>query len=252
MENEEELKISEERECGYYAGRISRESYIVSSPSISIPEQEKLLNDGFRRYANLYYIHTCRACTECTSYRIPLRDVKFSKSQRKILKLNSNLTVRMITPHSTTEKEELYLRYQYSQHFQKKLPEIFRKTEEFIPEEILDNMYSQMYSNPSSSAELETTDENGRLLSFAIFDIARESVSAVYSVYDPQEEKRSLGVLNILNGIEWSIQNGYKYFHLGLYLHGHPKMNYKNKFGPAEIRERNSGLWKPFVSTESM
>jgi len=241
-----QLNTSEERECGYYSNRKSRESYLVSNSSVSSDEQETLLNSGFRRYANLYYVHNCRNCSECTSYRLPLDGFRFSKSQKKILKRNFLKLFQVTTPNCTIEKEELYLRYQYSQHFQKKLPGKFRSTEEFNPDEILDNMYYQMYSNPSSSVELEVKNKEGKVSAFAIFDVAKESLSAVYSVYDPKDARDSPGILNILKGIEWALQNKFKYFHLGLYLEGHPKMNYKKKFGPAEILDKKSGHWKDF------
>jgi arginyl-tRNA--protein-N-Asp/Glu arginylyltransferase len=102
-------------------------------------------------------------------------------------------------------------------------------------------MIRQMYMNPQSSLEL-TVSENGRVLAFATFDATDDSLSAVYSVFEPEMPERSLGTLNVLLAIQKVKDLGLQYLNLGLYLEKHPKMSYKANFGPAEVYEGFS--WK--------
>ncbi|PKA02422.1 arginyltransferase, partial [Leptospira ellisii] len=64
-------------------------------------------------------------------------------------------------------------------------------------------------------------------------------------VYDPEETKRGLGSFAILRSILYAKESGMKYFHLGYFLPGHPDMDYKRNWTPAEIKEPNSEVWIP-------
>ena len=57
----------------------------------------------------------------------------------------------------------------------------------------------------------------------------------VYSFFDPEEAKRSLGNLMILDHIERCQQLDLAYLYLGYWVEGSPKMDYKARFKPCEI-----------------
>jgi arginine-tRNA-protein transferase len=154
------------------------------------------------------------------------------------------LTVTFARPHVTDEKKTLYLNYQYVQHFLK--PVNRRKERFFDKEQTLYTMYEQMYRNVHNSIEMELYLKD-KLMGFAILDIAAQSVSAVYSVYNPNEKRRSLGTAIILKSIEWAQNNQFKYYYLGYYIPGHKKMDYKARFKPAQIRNPKSGSWCDFL-----
>lgn len=143
----------------------------------------------------------------------------------------------------TQQKEAMYLEYQYIQHFLK--PVGYRKDRVFDKEQMLMTMYEQMYNNVHNSLEMEL-HLGDKLMGFAIFDIAVQSVSAVYSVYDTSEKRRSLGKTIILKSIEWAQKNKFKYYYLGYYIPGHRKMDYKAQFKPAEIRRPDTEKWYEF------
>jgi leucyl-tRNA---protein transferase len=100
-----------------------------------------------------------------------------------------------------------------------------------------------MYMNPSSSLEL-TVREGGQVLTFATFDVTEDSLSAVYSVFEPDVPHRSLGTLNVLLALKHVQQLRLKYLNLGLFLQDHPKMSYKANYGPAEVYRDFS--WRNF------
>ncbi|EMO25385.1 arginyltransferase, C-terminal domain protein [Leptospira interrogans serovar Bataviae str. HAI135] len=86
---------------------------------------------------------------------------------------------------------------------------------------------------------------DGKILCFMILDSASDSLSAVYSVYDPDYPDRSLGSFAILSSILYAKELGMKYFHLGYFLPGHPNMDYKKYWTPSQIREPipNENRW---------
>jgi arginine-tRNA-protein transferase len=80
-----------------------------------------------------------------------------------------------------------------------------------------------------------------RLLGVAVTDIALAGVSAVYTFFDPDESARSLGTFGILQQVALAKRRGIPYVYLGFWIAGHPKMDYKRRFHPLEIRKH--GRW---------
>jgi len=242
------LYNSEEHECNYFPNRKAMVKAFVLDSDFNGEEHDYIFSKGFRRSKDLYYIPVCNGCQECISYRLEVQKFVLSKSQRRVLKKNSDLTFVFNKPKSSKLKEEIYLRYQYHQHH---LKPISSESEEFNEVKQLQIMKAQMYSNPSSSLEMNIYLEE-KLLGFAIIDVGHESISAVYSVYDIDYKKRGLGNFFILQSILLAKQLDYKYYYLGLYIPNHFKMEYKNKFQPAEILDPHTKKWKAFNKNENL
>jgi arginine-tRNA-protein transferase len=226
-----------EWQCGYYPGRTQR-NHDFSDPQhkFTLQQLTRILNKGYRRYATEYYRPYCRNCRECTPYRVIVNAFKPNRSMRRVLKKNSAAEVHWAPPQPTREKFELYVRYQLARHNSADAAQSRTRRQ------LATTMIRQMYTNPPTTLEL-TIVENGRVIGFAIFDRTLDSLSAVYSVFDPDLADRSLGTLNILLAIEKAKSERLPYLNLGLWLKHHPKMAYKRNFQPAEIY-RNFG-WRP-------
>ena len=65
----------------------------------------------------------------------------------------------------------------------------------------------------------------------------------IQAFFDPDHARRSLGTLAILAGLDWAREREIQYYYLGFYIPGHPKMDYKRHFMPAEIRDPVAGRW---------
>lgn len=152
-----------------------------------------------------------------------------NRSFRRVLTRNSGIEVSWAVPKASQEKFELYVRYQLARH-----KDFGDESVLVIRQNLAVAMIRQMYMNPTSSLEL-TVRENGQVLTFATFDVTEDSLSAVYSVFEPDVSHRSLGTLNILLALQHVQQLGLKFLNLGLFLQDHPKMSYKANYGPAEI-----------------
>jgi arginine-tRNA-protein transferase len=69
-------------------------------------------------------------------------------------------------------------------------------------------------------------------------------LSAVYTYFDPQFEKLSLGTYAILKQMQLAENTGRKYVYLGLYVAENQHLNYKARFTPQE--RLIDGRWVTF------
>ena len=97
-------------------------------------------------------------------------------------------------------------------------------------------MSIQTSSNTESAGRTVriTGKGEGDLIAVVLFDKLGDSLSMVYSYFDPDEDSRSLGTYLILDHIERARQEGLAYCHLGYWVKGSTKMEYKSRFQPQE------------------
>ena len=78
----------------------------------------------------------------------------------------------------------------------------------------------------------------------SIVDYLNDGISAVYTFYDRNYLKLSLGTYSILWLIEKCKRGNLPYLYLGYWIKENDKMNYKTKFKPFELFEDKQ--WKIF------
>ena len=80
------------------------------------------------------------------------------------------------------------------------------------------------------------------MLAIAVCDRFLNGTSAVYTFFDPEEQKRSLGVYAVLNQIARAQLEGLDYLYLGYWIRDCQKMNYKTQYRPLE--QLVNGQWQ--------
>ncbi|MCJ8328531.1 MAG: arginyltransferase [Lentisphaeria bacterium] len=235
----DKLPYGIETSCSYFSERQSRMQYFLGDEDIPPSLIEAALEKGFRRCGESWYRTKCKGCNHCLCYRLSTTTFKPSKSQRRVLRKNTDLRYEVKEALISDEKKALYLRYQHSQHFLKPFES---ETGEFNEEDALLTMTLQMYDNPRTTRELEVYLED-KLLGFGTIDVAETSISLVYFVFDPDFQKRSLGIYNILKSVEWAQEQGFQSVYLGYYIPEHPKMDYKVNFQPSEMFNSDNQKW---------
>lgn len=217
--------------CGYYAERTAQN--LVLDPAA--PHLDQLygpaLERGFRRAGGHLYFPSCPQCHACTPCRVDVEHFQPDRSQRRCLKRNADLQVSESVPGYNRERHVLYQRYLQNRHAGGGMDDA----------EASD--FRRFLTAPWSPTLFLEVRGDERLLAVAVTDVCQSSLSAVYTFYDPAETARSLGTFAILQQIELARRRNLQWLYLGFWIDGHPKMDYKRRFQPLQIRTPDG--WQP-------
>jgi arginine-tRNA-protein transferase len=95
---------------------------------------------------------------------------------------------------------------------------------------------------PITSSVVDLRDRTDRLLGACLTDRLADGLSAVYSFYEPAEERRSLGTFTVLWLVGRARALGLPYVYLGYWVPESRKMAYKARFRPSEVL--TGGVWR--------
>ncbi|RXR05273.1 arginyltransferase [Pseudoxanthomonas composti] len=211
-----------EHPCGYWPNRTARD-LVLDPRDPRLPTfYPTALEWGFRKSGNLVYRPHCQGCRACVPVRIDVNDFHPDRSQRRALKANARVETRVVQNERTAEHLALYQRYLASRHAGGGMDT--HGAAEF--EQFLVGSWSQ-----GRFLELR---EDGRLIAVAVTDLVPDALSAVYTFFEPELERRSLGTLAILRQIEWARRDHRRHLYLGYWIQGHRKMDYKRRYRPLE------------------
>lgn len=215
--------------CGYYADRVSSNHVLdPQSPQLAAVYGQALAH-GFRRAGDVVYRPSCGACNACIPYRLPIADFAPDRSQRRVLARNADVSSRWRRAGESEEHFALYRRYVGTRHAAGGMDQ---PTHEDYQRFLLSHWADTWF------LELRLADD---LIGAAVTDLVADAASAVYTYFAPELESRSLGTLAILKQIDYCRAQGLQHLYLGFWIDQHPKMHYKRRFGPGEVRV--DGLW---------
>jgi arginyl-tRNA--protein-N-Asp/Glu arginylyltransferase len=222
----------EEERCGYLRGRLARHESHVGT-RLTSAEYRSLLDRNYRRAGALVYRPACAGCDACRQLRVLVQEFAPGESQRRCLRRNADVTVRAGAPRLDSEKETLYARYVAARHAGGPQSGSAEELSRFL------------YLSCVPTMELEYRDAEGRLLAASIVDVGNDYASSVYCYFDPDANKRSLGIFTALVEIGWTKQRGGRFYYLGYHVSGCAAMEYKASFLPHE--RRVAGAWVRFT-----
>src|ERR1035437_3281804 len=84
-----ELKISPEEACVYLPGRVSRIRAFMAE-ELSAEDYQACMDAGFRRSGHVVYQPVCEGCRKCVPLRVEVAKLAMSKSQRRVMRKNSD------------------------------------------------------------------------------------------------------------------------------------------------------------------
>jgi len=198
---------------------------------------DALTQIGFRRSQNIAYRPACERCDACVSARIPASDYVFSRSERRVVDRNSDLSRHLVEAEATIEQFELLRRYLLARHAEGGMADMTWPDFVAMVEDTAARTHLIEY-------RLASSDRGpGDLVGCVLIDVLADGLSMVYSFYEPDMAKRSLGSFIILDHVIQANMAGLPYVYLGYWVPGSPKMAYKARFKPIEVLQ--PGGWAP-------
>lgn len=209
--------------CSYLPNEQATTLFLDPSQPMNGQIYAELSELGFRRSGDHLYRPHCQLCKACVPARIPVARFRPSRKQNRVLKRNFDIKVSRCDPGFTEERYQLYARYISERHAD---GDMFPPSRGQFSTFLVSNLpYAFFY-------EMRVED---RLIGIAVTDVLLNGMSAVYTFYDPSEEKRSLGVFGILWQIAESRRLGLDAVYLGYWIKGCRKMSYKTEYRPIEL-----------------
>ena len=217
-------------DCSYLPDREATTMFVDPRAHIDKKLYSQLTALGFRRSGSHYYRPHCENCNACIPVRLRVDQFRPDRSQRRVLKKNTDLSCRMVRASYTERYYELYAQYIEERHAD---GDMYPPSREQFASFLVDGATDSWF--------LEILDQ-GRLVGLAAIDQLDEGLSAIYTVFDPAYEHRSLGTFAVLWQIEEARRLDLPYLYLGYWIAECSKMNYKTRFRPIEALR--DGHWQ--------
>ncbi|HEX4946420.1 MAG TPA: arginine-tRNA-protein transferase [Blastocatellia bacterium] len=200
------------------------------------PEQmDYLWAHGWRHFGVFFFRYATLAKSDGHYHVMPLRlklaDFSLSTSQKRVIKKNEDLRVEIRAAAIDATKEALFHRHK-------------TRFEENVPNSIYDFFTPHPALIPCVTKEICLFQED-RLLAASFLDIGAAATSSVYSIYEPTETKRSLGIYLILLSIVYSLELGMQHYYPGYAYHEPSHYDYKKRFSGLEQFDWQE--WKPLL-----
>jgi len=223
--------------CPYLDDRVERRMVTELLGPEASGLNDRLSLAGFRRSHTIAYTPVCDGCSACVSVRVPVNDFTPNRTQRRILHRNADLMVEERAPIATREQYQLFKLYINARHGDGDMALMGQSDYRALVEE-----------TPVQSNLIEFRTPDGRLIAACLTDKLRDGLSAVYSYFDPQDSRRSLGTFIVLWLIERTRKMRLDHVYLGYWVQGSKKMDYKRNFRPLEAYTPNG--WKRLNPTQ--
>lgn len=229
------VHLSMRNACPYIAGRTEQRVAVDISQNPALHDQ--MARAGFRRVENWVYKPACPGCNACIPWRVDTVGFKMGRNLARIWRSHEDLTrhIAPITP--TIAHFNLFKRYISARHGDGQMATMNR--DEFV---------SMIENSPIESVLLNYMNADGRLIAAMLTDVQSDGLSAVYSFYDPDETKRSLGTYMIMDMIDFAKELGLPWLYLGYYVEDSSKMYYKSRFQPASVFI--DGQWQTYKAPQ--
>jgi len=223
--------------CPYLPGREERKVFAHLPLTDGASVNDALTQIGFRRSQNIAYRPACEMCDACVSARIPTTQYPYSRSERRVLDRNDDLSRHLVEAEATMEQFELLRRYLLARHAEGGMADMTWPDYVAMVEDTTARTHLVEFRSPSDDRG------PGDLVACVLVDVLADGLSLVYSFYDPALSKRSLGSFIILDHVEQAQLAALPYVYLGYWVAGSQKMAYKARFNPVEVLR--PGGWVP-------
>ncbi len=196
-----------------------------SAAAVPAERLDWLLAGGWRHFGTYFFRYSLALYHDEIRRVMPLRirlaNFQPSKSQRRILRKNEDLTVEIRPTAITPESEALFHRHK-------------ERFEHGVPASIYDFLSSEPASVPNEGREIAVY-LNDKLIAVSYFDVGEKMTSGIYAIFDPDEARRGLGIFTMLKEIEFASDSGCEFYYQGYAYEGESFYDYKKRFSGIEV-----------------
>ncbi len=219
--------------CPYVEGRLERKvfTHLVGDGA---PKLNDILSEsGFRRSQNIAYRPACEQCRACVSVRVLVDQFQPTRSMNRIAKRNSDLISTSMEAIPSSEQFALFRQYIDARHFDGGMATMSVLDYSMMVQD--SHIYTRVIEYRKRGPDTMITGKGeGASVAYALTDTLHNGFSMVYSFFDPEEDRRSLGSYIILDHIRRARKAGLPYVYLGYWVEQSTKMAYKARFLPQE------------------
>lgn len=220
------LFTTQSHACSYLPHEQAQTLFIDPEFQVDRAYNTRLSEIGFRRSGSHIYRPNCKNCQQCISCRVLVQSFEPAPRYRRVLRRNADLVV---SPVSDISGDEYYLLYKHYITVRHADGDMYPATRE---------QYASFLLHRCDGTQYFAIRRRSQLLGLMVCDRLDNGMSAVYTFYDPLEERRSLGTFAILWQIMEAKRLGLAYLYLGYWIRDSRKMSYKTDYRPLEMLVR--------------
>jgi len=224
--------LSSTHTCGYLDDHVAQSIFIDPSVPLSSLIYSELIKKGFRRSGDDVYRPYCLNCNQCIPVRLMVNQFHPNRSQKRCWQKNIN-TVATVKPAVFEQDHfQMYLRYQLARHNGGDMADASK------------NDYIRFLGSSWCDIKFIQFTVNDELAAVTVVDEIENSLSAVYTFFEPKFAAYSLGTYAVLWLIQQAITDHRDYLYLGFWIKSSRKMAYKSNYQPLQLF--NGNQWVDF------
>ncbi|OUD11997.1 arginyltransferase [Thioflexithrix psekupsensis] len=208
--------------CSYFPEREATTIFVDPDFPRDKTLYTTLSRHGFRRSGEHLYRPHCQTCELCIPVRVPVRRFSPNRTQKRVWRANQDLNITAHTGELKQEHFDLYCHYLDARHKGGGMdnPSV-ASCRQFLMSDWANTVFYEFRLHE-------------QLLAVGVVDVLNDGLSAVYTFFDPQHSKRSLGVYVVLWEIAHATSSHLDWLYLGYWIEGCRKMSYKIQYQPLE------------------
>ncbi len=228
--------IAPRSQCPYLADQMWQLEY-VEVAELNSEEYLALINQGWRRFGYMLFRPACGTCRACQPIRVSVERFKPNRNQRRVLKMNCDVTMEIGEPHIYDDRVSLYIRHHEYRTETRQWPD-------HDPREAAYSIYN-FVDSPTPVQEWAFY-LGAELIGVMFIDELPDGFSGIYFFHAPEYRDRSLGNYMCLSLIAEAARRKLPHVYFGYYVAGCISMEYKAAFKPNQVLNA-AGEWEDFM-----
>lgn len=221
------------RDCPYIPSEQALMPLVYPMSKLDGVEFDAYLAAGRRRSSAFLYHTACPRCSACEPTRIAVQNFRWTSSLLRVRR-RAELSLRVTVGPPQVDEQRIQL---FNKHRQ------LRKLGSPDEWDGLEDYEQGFVQSCCDTVELAYWLAK-QLVAVSIVDCGLRSLSAVYTYFDPEHQRFSLGTYSILKQVEWALATERTYLYLGMHVASNSHLNYKARFVPQE--RLIQGVWTGF------